>query len=100
MWSKPPDDRRAARAATPSYYTPNRSALTYDSVRAELRRLYGTAADAATYEEFEKALADVDWAVSDGVYRRLRALVDRPEDTGRQQFEEWIAALAAGERSM
>ena len=86
-------DTEAARAATPSYYTLNPSALTFDRVRADLRRLYQAAADANTFEEFEQALSEFGWLAKQEAYRRLRAFVDQPDDRGRTQFEAAVDKL-------
>ena len=86
-------DERAARAATPSYYNLNAGALTFDRIRANLRRLYENAADAATFEEYAETLKELNWPADPDAYQRLRALADKPDDAGRAQFEEWINRL-------
>lgn len=87
------DDKRAARAATPSYYTANAKALTFDRIRTELRQLYEAAADATTIEEFQEALKELNRTADETVFRRLRDQVNKLEDAGRTQFEEWIDKL-------
>ena len=87
------DDKTAARAATPSYYTANARALTFDRIRTELRRLYEAAADATTFEEYQEVLKDLNRPADEAVYQRLRGLTDKPDDAGRTQFEEWIDQL-------
>jgi len=86
-------DREAARAATPSYYTLNLAALTFDRVRADLMRLYEAAANAKSFEEYEQALNGVGWPADRSAYTRLRTLVDQPNDEGRRQFQEWTDKL-------
>ena len=85
--------RIAARAATPSFYRLNDSALTFDRIRADLRRLYDAAAGADSFEQFEASLTELQWPAEAGAYRRLRELVDKPEDAGRAQFQSWIDQL-------
>ena len=92
-------DREAAKARTPSYYTRNPSELTYDRVRADLKRLYQAAADAESFERFKEALAAFEarsgskWPAEDGAYQALRALVDEPEGAGERKYNEWVLAL-------
>ena len=85
--------RQAARAATPSYYRWSDRALTFDSIRADLLRLYDAAAGAGTVEEFEAALEELNWPTDAGAYQELRALVDKTNDAGRTEFEGWVARL-------
>lgn len=86
-------NRRAARAATPSYYKRNASALTVDRIRADLRRLYQVAAAADTFEAFEAAVKEHDWPADPSAYRELRRLADRPNEVGQKQFEDWVVRL-------
>ncbi len=83
-------DKEAARASTPSYYTPNNRALTYDRIRADLMRLYQCAADAETYEQYSETLKELHWPADAAAYKRLHELAD---DTGRAQFQTWIDQL-------
>ena len=85
--------REAARAATPSYYSPNARALTFDRIRADLLGLYRAAADADTFEAYEASLGDVGWPAEHNAYTRLRSLVDLPGDAGRIQYDQWVDAL-------
>ena len=73
-------DREAARAATPSHYKLNARAITFDRVRADLKRLYQAAADANTLEEYEQALVEFNWPAKPEAYRRLRADQERDTD--------------------
>ncbi len=83
-------DREAARAATPSYYSPNASALTHARIRSELMLLHKTAGDAANFDEFTRQVADKGWPVDAAAYEALRGLTD---ETGRTDFSEWVKTL-------
>lgn len=85
--------RIAARAATPSYYRLNDSALTFGRIRADLRRLYDAAAAADSFEQYQAAVEELGWPASAVAYDRLRELVDQPVDAGRAQFENWVDSL-------
>lgn len=87
---KTADDKEAARASTPSYYSPNASALTFDRIRADLMRLYQAAHDAETLEAFGASLDELGWPHDVRSYERLRALTD---DSGRAQFQGWVDQL-------
>jgi hypothetical protein len=87
---KTADDKEAARASTPSYYSPSASSLTFDRIRADLMRVYQAAHDAETLEEFEKSLDDLGWPHDARGYERLRGLAD---DAGRAQFQGWVDQL-------
>ncbi|MCH9001329.1 MAG: HDIG domain-containing protein [Planctomycetes bacterium] len=86
-------DRDGARAATPSYYKRNASSLTVDRIRADLRSLYESAAEASSFEEYQSAIAAAAWPAHEPAYKRLRGLIDRSDDSGREQFETWIGLL-------
>ncbi|MCH8241241.1 MAG: hypothetical protein IH897_01365, partial [Planctomycetes bacterium] len=86
-------DRDGARAATPSYYKRNASSLTVDRIRADLRRLYEVAAEASSFQEYQSAVATAKWPAHEPAYKRLRGLIDRSDDLGREQFETWIGLL-------
>ena len=86
-------DRQAARAKTPSHYTLNTPALTFDRIRADLMRLYQAAVDADAYEAFESAMQELTWPADRNAYNRLRTLVDLADDTGRVQLQSWVAKL-------
>jgi len=86
-------DKEAARAATPSYYGWNAGALTFDKIRADLMRLYEIAANAGTFEEYAQANQEQLWPAEPAAYRRLRELVELPEERGRAQFDAWVKAL-------
>ncbi|MBU0716617.1 MAG: HDIG domain-containing protein, partial [Planctomycetes bacterium] len=68
-------------------------ALTFDRIRADLRQLYDTAADATSFEGYEQALTELGWPADANSYDRLRQLADRADDAGRAQFEQWIDDL-------
>ena len=85
--------RDGARAATPSYYKCNATSLTVDRIRADLRRLYEMAAGASSFDEYQAALAPAKWPAEESAYKRLRGLIDRSDDSGREQFEAWIELL-------
>lgn len=83
-------DREAARARTPSYYTPNAGALTFDRIRADLMRLYQAVADAESFEQFSEAAAETGWPADERAYQRLRAMA---HEAGRDQFQQAVDAL-------
>jgi len=85
--------KEAARAATPSYYTLNSPALTFDRVRAELRRVFQAATDAETFEGFAQAMKELGIPAETASYERLRKLVDAPEEVGHAQYQSWIDKL-------
>ena len=87
------NDRKAARAKTPSYYVLNSPALTFDRIRSDLMRLYQLAADANTYDTYVTAMEGLKWPADQPAFDRLRALVDMPDDAGRTQFGAWIEKL-------
>ncbi|MFQ5591050.1 MAG: hypothetical protein ACE5HE_07810, partial [Phycisphaerae bacterium] len=86
-------NKRAARAATPSYYAWSPKAITSDKIRADLMRVYDAAAGADTIEQFTEALKEFEAETEQAAYKRLRALVELPEDRGRAQFQEWVDKL-------
>lgn len=86
-------DRDAARAATASYYRPNAASLTFDRIRRDLDWIYQSAADAEGFEDYQKAMTDRGWPAEERAYRRLRSLVDMPNDAGSGQFKEMIESL-------
>ena len=86
-------NRKAARASTPSYYTRNAPALTFNRIRTDLMHLYQTAADAETFPEYEEALQSLNWPAELRAYEYLRSLVEMPNDTGRAQFQERVDKL-------
>ncbi len=90
---KTTNDRKAAKARTPSHYAINNAALTFDRIRADLMRLYQAAADAETFEAYSAAMEALKWPVDRPAYDRLRALAETPDDAGRAQFQEWIEKL-------
>jgi hypothetical protein len=105
-------DREAARASTPSYYSLNATALTFDRIRADLMRLYQAASGAETFDDYRKTVADTfaeytealaetfpeynktlketGWFASAGAYERLRAMGD---EAGRGRFQTWVNEL-------
>lgn len=85
--------REAARASTPSYYTLNSTAITFDRIRADLRRVFRAAASADTHESFQTALKEMGIEADQAAYERLRRLVDKPENAGRDEFHAWIDQL-------
>ena len=87
------NDRKAARAKTPSLYVMSDPALTFGRIRADLMRLYQVAAAADTFETYTTAMEGLKWPVDRAAYGRLRALVDMPDDAGRVQYQEWIDKL-------
>lgn len=86
-------EREAARAKIPSYYTPNDPALTLDRIRADLMRWYQIATDAATFEDYVKALEPLKWPTERPAYDRLREFADLPGEAGRSRFQEIISKL-------
>lgn len=87
---KTADDKRAARASTPSYYIPTAAGLTFDRIRADLMRLYQASVDAETPEAFGATLEELGWPFDVRGYQRLRALGD---DAGRARFQGWVNQL-------
>ncbi len=83
-------DREAAGAMTPSYYTLNSPALTFDRIRADLMRVYQAAVDAPTLDVFQETLAELELPADKEAYRRLHALGDA---AGRAQFQAWVDEL-------
>ncbi|MEK6676780.1 MAG: HDIG domain-containing metalloprotein [Planctomycetota bacterium] len=86
-------DRDSARAATPSYYTPTPGQMTFERVRADLKRLYQAATDSSSFEAFSATLGEWQWPAEQGAYHRLRSLVDLPENKGAVQFQQWVDQL-------
>lgn len=86
-------DRTAARARTPSRYTPNSPALTFDRIRADLLRVLQAAADAESFEQYQAALLALGWPAESSQYDRLRALATMSDDAGKKQWQEWVANL-------
>ncbi|MCH8966155.1 MAG: HDIG domain-containing protein [Planctomycetes bacterium] len=86
-------DREAARAATPSYYTLNSSALTVDRIRADLMWLYQAAADAEDFDAYAQPLEERGWPAEERAYRRFRSFDDMPEDAGRKSFKQQVDRL-------
>ncbi len=86
-------DKKAARAKTPSTYTLNDPALTFGRIRADLMRLYQAAADADAYEAYVQVMDGLKWPADRSAYKRLRGLVDMPNDAGRAQFQDWVDKL-------
>lgn len=87
------NDRKAARAKTPSHYVLNNPALTFGRIRADLMRLMQTAADAADFEAFAQAMEALKWPADRPAYERLRSLLSMPNDAGRSQYQEWVEKL-------
>jgi hypothetical protein len=86
--------RQAAGANTPSYYTPNAPSISTEAIRADLIRLYQAAAGVDSFEAFAAAMKVEGWPENDeAAYRKLRSLVEPPEDRGRELFREWVAEL-------
>jgi len=92
-YARTTSDREAARAKIPSYYVQTDKTLTFDRIRADLMRLYDTAADESTFEGFAKAMKSRGWPADREAYDRLRRLVDIPDGAGRTQFQQWVNAL-------
>jgi len=85
--------RAASRGQTPSHYTLNAPALTYERIRADLRRLYQAASNADTYEEYAGAIESMGWPADRSAYDRLRLLADMPDNKGRSRFQQWVNDL-------
>lgn len=85
--------REAARAAVPSYFTPNERELTHSKIRADLMRLYGLAAAAATFQDFQKSLGELGWPADENAFRRLRGWVEMPQDSGRDTYERLVESI-------
>ena len=83
-------DRLAAEAMTPSYFSPNQPALTSEPIRQELMVVYQTAADAETFEAFQKAMADQKLPAEEKTYSDIRSMTD---EGGRERFRAWVDAL-------
>lgn len=83
-------DRLAAQAMTPSYYSPNKPALTTERIRADVMRVYQAAADAEAFEAFQKTLADLKWPADEKSYGDMHSMAD---DAGRTRFRAWVDAL-------
>jgi len=83
-------DCKAARAATPSYYTFNARSLTFDRIRADLMRVYQAAIDAESFEQYGTTLRELNWKVTEPAYERLHGMADEP---GRAQFQTWVDQL-------
>jgi cyclic-di-AMP phosphodiesterase PgpH len=86
-------EREAARANTPSYYTLNSQGLTFDRIRADLRRVYQAAAAAETFEAYAAAMQEMKLTAEPAAYERLRKLVELPGDQGQEQFRNWVDKL-------
>ncbi|MHC4697425.1 MAG: HDIG domain-containing metalloprotein, partial [Planctomycetota bacterium] len=86
------ENRQAARASTPSYYTWSPRAITFDKIRADLMRLYDAAAT-DTFERFAETLKEAQLEPDETAYKSLRELVEVPDDRGRAQFQEWVDEL-------
>jgi len=84
-------DKKAARAATPSYYSQNAPALTFDRIRADLMRLYQAAVDAETVEEYTRTLEELEWPADARGYERLRSLA---HGDGRARYQGWVDGLS------
>ncbi|UCC30393.1 MAG: HDIG domain-containing protein [Phycisphaerales bacterium] len=83
-------DKEAARASTPSCYTMNPPALTFDRIRADLIRVYQAAVDADTFEKYSETLGELGWPAVMPAYQRLRDLGD---EAGRSRFQGWVDGL-------
>ncbi len=83
-------DKEAARASTPSCYTMNPPALTFDRIRADLMRVYQAAVDADTFEKYSETLGELGWPAVRTAYERLRDLGD---EAGRSRFQGWVDGL-------
>jgi|CXWL01.1.fsa_nt_gi putative nucleotidyltransferase with HDIG domain len=92
-------DREAARAKVPSHYESNEPALTSGRIRADLMRLYQTASEKPTYEEYLQALENLKGTPDRTGYERFRELADRGED-GLRQFQELIDKLPLEDQSI
>lgn len=81
-------DREAARASTPSIYVPTASSLTSDRIRADLQLLIQAAADAESFDEFQKAIPEnKNWPLKESAYEALRKIAQA--ERGREVFKEW-----------
>ncbi len=87
-------NRSAARASTPSHYTLNAPGVTIDRIRADLMRLYRTAADSESFEEYKTSLTEQKWLADEAAYNKLRELVSLPDQKGQQRFKPWVDAMA------
>jgi len=86
-------DRRAARAATRSYYGINNRAITVDKIRSDLMHVFEIAAASPTAEAYQEDMSKRSWPADAAAFARLRSLADLPDDRGRIQFQQWIVAL-------
>ena len=86
-------NKEAASASTPSYFTLNSPALTFDRIRADLMRIYQAATTTDSIEKYESALLELkipDLTAGAEAYRRVHALGD---EAGRAQFQLWVDQL-------
>ena len=86
-------NRLAARASTPSYYSLNATALTFDRIRSDLKRLYQIATESPTFEAYQGAVTALGWPADHRAYDHLASLVQRANDAGRSQFEKQVDGL-------
>jgi len=86
-------NRRAARAATPSYFKRNAAGVSVDRIRADLMRLYQMGAAAADLNSFAVALEPMKLKADADAYAHIRRLAGMEGDAGRSHFQSMVDAL-------
>lgn len=87
------DAREAGLSAVPSYFTYNKKELTSEKIRSGLMRLYGVAADAETFLDYQASLKESGWPADQNAYDRLRQWIELPNDAGRIEFERLVETM-------
>lgn len=86
-------NRRAARAATASYFKRNATGVSVDRIRADLMRLYQMGAAAADFESFIAALEPMKLKADADAHAHIRRLAGMEGDAGRSHFQSLADAL-------